>query len=228
MYGVLGRGAAPQSVIEASLNDIGITGDFVLPWYGSVGRGLEVVYDWILDNEVKFTLVAASGVKQAPRALRDAAFALEEASDVNARIVETLQENDGISLILWDGNDEDASVAVSSQSIDCGLPTLELTNGMVPIIFDVEAPTTEVAEVEPPKTEEQEDMSFDRLTLENMPATVVKRLAREKGFDAKTRGDAIAFLLGEEMNDHAPAASTEEKTIVSVVIAFSDGSVVRY
>lgn len=223
MYGVLGRGSAPRSVIEASLNDIGSGEEFLIPWYGEVSAGIETVYDWLLDNNVKFTLVTPIDGKQPPRVLRNTALAVEVADDVDARIIDTLSSDKGIALILWNEDDEEVSVATASRSIDSGLPTLELTNGMVPIIFD-DTPAPEEAPAPSAPEEDTEDMSFDLATLENMPAAVVKRMAKEKGFDAKTRGDAIAFLSGEPITDRQPS----DKTIVSVVITFSDGSQVRY
>lgn len=221
MYGVLGMGEAPKSVIEASLNDIGTDTPFNIPWYGRVTPGLEVVYDWVLDNDVPFTLVSALGGKPAPKALTTSAIEVQTAQVVNQRIIEILTEANGMALILWDSHDEFGSAAMAADAIEAGLPTLELTNGMVPIIFDdspleplVESPS--VVEDAP----EKEDMSFDRPTLENMPAAVVKRTAKEMGFNPKTRDEAISNILGE------PTTTVEVgvKTITSVVITYSDGS----
>lgn len=226
MYGIIGKGSAPKSVIEASLNDIGTDNGFLVPWYGKPSVGLEAVYDWMIDNDVDFEIITNG--RPVPNVLRDAARAVLESTDIAREIVTTLSAiGNGMALVMWDEVDEDESVRLASLAIDHGLPTLELTNGMVPIIFEgsspEEAPVPEEAPA-PAASVDEEDTSFDRPTLENMPAAVVKRMAKEKGLDAKTREDAISQLMGELVTSDPVA----DKTVVSVTITFSDGSVVRY
>ena len=38
-YGVVGAGVAPRKVIEAGLNDIGVSSVFIIPWYGKMTDG---------------------------------------------------------------------------------------------------------------------------------------------------------------------------------------------
>ena len=202
MYGVIGTGTAPAKVIVASLDDLGKDKTFYIPWYGVVTPGLEVVYDWVLDNNVEFFLVCASpsiAPKPAPKVLRTMAERVIDSEEVTRSIVNSLVSKDGIALVLWDETDEATSLEVSSLAIDSGLPTLELTNGLVPIVFnDQEQDEESVASSDDLLVEVDSDevLEFDRETLENMPASVVKRLAKEKGRESKTKGEAIDNLVG--------------------------------
>lgn len=219
MHGIIGKGSAPKSVIEASLFDLGTDVEYVVPWYGKPSAGLEAVYDWLLDNEVDFSIMANGTT--VPKALRSAARAVWEEDDTDRALINMVVTHGGMALVMWDEDDEDTSVKLASLAIERGVPTLELTNGMVPIIFS-EDPQPEEAPAS--QQEPEEDMSFDRPTLENMPAAVVKRMAKEKGLDAKTRDDAITQLMGELV----AAEPGADRTIQSVVITFSDGTVIKY
>lgn len=201
MYGVLGAGSAPAKVIVASLDDLGTNEHYVIPWYGDVSPGLEVVYDWVLDHSVQFTLVQNPDGKKAPSVLRTMCDVLHDSQDVNASIIKMLAKNDGHALIMWDDKGEDTSFSVASQAIDAGLPTLELTNGLVPIVFDDQEQSAEsVADVDDIMVEGESDEdapTWDRGTLENMPAAVVKRMAQSAGAPVKTKEEAIKAILGE-------------------------------
>jgi hypothetical protein len=225
MYGVVGRGIAPQKVIVAALEDIGHGDDveYVLPWYGKVTPGLEAVYDFVIDNNIEFRLFALDGVRNPPKALVDEATSLTFFDDVDTAIVSDLAHYKGTALVLWDANDEDTSVSVSAAAINKGLPTLELTNGLVPIIFSDED-TSSTVDVEPEnlvaESDDDEPMKFDKATLEVMPAAVVKRMAKDQGFSPKTASEAIAQIMGED--------TPKERHVVSVTITFSDGSSITY
>lgn len=220
-YGVLGTGTAPKKVIEASLDDVGIKVEYHVPWYGKPSEGLEVVYDWLLDNEATFTIVG-TGI---PKVLAKAANSVVDSKNPDMYIVDTLKyggDTKGIAMILWDEDKSDYSQTLAEKCIESELPTLELTNGLVPIVFD-EAPAQEAAPVEVVEEDPTEDESFDRPTLENMPAAVVKRMARDKGADVKTKEEAISAILGEE---HQPP-SKPDRHIVSVTVRYSDGMVME-
>lgn len=217
-YGILGFGNAPKTVIEAALNDIGTKLSYVVPWYGKVTAGLEIVYDWLLDNEAEFTIVSVETGKAVPKILAEKAEAVEKAKDVDFKILKTLKSKEvpGISLIMWDQENEEESVRISSMSIDMDLPTLELTNGLVPIVVDgdqVEEPKrAPVADDELPEIGET---SYDRETLEVMPAALVKRMARDKGIMTKTKEQAIDALSPK----HNP-----QDDIGSIIVLMKDGT----
>ena len=86
-YGVVGAGVAPRKVIEAGLNDIGVSSVFIIPWYGKMTDGLEVVYDWVLDNGAIFSIVAKDEVKDPPKVLASKATSVMVVQDVDAHIV---------------------------------------------------------------------------------------------------------------------------------------------
>ena len=235
MYGIIGRGYAPKSVIEASLNDLGIKEHFVIPWYGKVTPGLEIIYDWMIDNEIKFSIVAQDDTKAPPRVLLEAAYDTPiSTTDVERGVIAVNALNNGHILVMWDEEWESESVRIASIAIDQKLPTLELTNGMVPIIFDVADPDggcvgdlpAATGDLEIEIETDGEDMSFDRPVLENMPAAVVKRMAKEKGFDSKNKEDAINSLLGETP---APAPTSEyiqEERATSIAIHLTNGNTI--
>lgn len=222
-YGILGFGNAPKTVIEAALNDIGTKLRYVVPWYGKVTDGLEVVYDWLLDNEADFMIVSSESGKDVPRLLAEKAEVIEKVKDVNFKILKTLKDKEipGISLIMWDQDDEDESVRISSMSIDMALPTLELTNGLVPIIVDggdTPSPVKDVikkALVTDEELPEIGEASYDRETLEVMPAALVKRMAKDKGITTRTKEEAID-ALSPKVDD--------QQDIGSIIVLLRDGT----
>lgn len=220
MYGVLGTGSAPAKAIVACLSDIGTDQPFFIPWYGNVTPGLEAVYDWALDNNVEFTLVQDTSIKKAPAVLRTMATHLIDTDAVDQRIIKHLKNSDGHALILWDEEDEEQSVHLAGSAIDAGLPTLELTNGLVPIVFNEQDGPTEIVEedndfvVETGGDADAEVLdNFTREELEIMPAAVVKRVATNKGFAPKTKEEAIDNLTGEEP---VPSNSVPYRMIVEM------------
>jgi hypothetical protein len=213
-YGVLGSGSAPRKVIEAALNDLGTsTVQFVIPWYGRMASGLEAVYDWVLDNEASFILISNETGKTPPKVLLTSAAAVEYSEDVNFSILQRLSglEVPGLSLVLWNQEDEEESIRVSSMSIDMKLPTLELTNGLTPIVIDM--PIEEVQDDELPDIG---DTSYSKETLEVMPAALVKRMAKDKGIVVKTKEEGIAALT-QEVKEETP------QEIGSIIILMKNG-----
>lgn len=196
LYGIVGSGSAPRKVIEASLNDIGTTSHFVVPWYGKITGGLEVVYDWVLDNEAEFIVVATDGVKAVPKALSQKASVIEYVENVDKHILSMLKERavQGLALVMWDDEKLPYSIEVSSMAIDFKLATLELTNGMVPIILDDGSPEVSAPQPVVEELPEIGDASYDLETLEMMPTALVKRMAKDKGFNPKSKEEAVKFL----------------------------------
>lgn len=219
-YGVIGSGSASRKVIEASLNDIGLEPMFIVPWYGKVTDGLEAVYDWVIDNDASFSIVAKDGVKTVPKALSSKATSVTVVDDVDAQILSTLKnrEVEGMALVLWDQEKETYSVGVASQAIDLRLPTLELTNGLVPIILDDDSAKEESELVVEDEMPDIGDTQYERETLEMMPAALVKRMAKDKGFDPKSKEDAVNML----------SASDKEITIGSIIVLLSDGTEIGF
>jgi hypothetical protein len=238
MYGVVGEGIAPKKVIEAALNDLGTEEMYVIPWYGKVTEGMEVVYDWMLDNRARFHLVISNANKPAPKVLRAMAESIRDTTDIDREVISVITTNDGTVLLMWDENDESQSVNLATMSIDHNLPTLELTNGLVPIVFDAQpevvvpdlVPDVPVAEEEDiyAYTKEVEDElavnalseAFDRATLEVMPAAAVKRMAKAAGHDPRTKEDAINMLLGDGPDEDTSSPLPEVEVKMAKPAAF--------
>lgn len=233
MYGVVGAGTAPKKVIEASLNDIGTDKRIIVPWYGKVTPGLEVVYDWVLDNEVTFAIVATEHGKPVPGVLRAAATTVRGSSDVTREIITELNlAGDGHTLVLWDESNEAESVRIATMSIDQGLPTLELNNGLVPIVFDGpqdEDPEDTNVSVDDLVVETvEDDISFDKETLGVMPAAVVKRMARDAGHNPKTKDEAISMLSGAEPEVDKTVSPYQGAIPAKMVVTFQNGSIIEF
>jgi hypothetical protein len=113
--------------------------------------------------------------------------------------------------VLWNQEDEEESIRVSSMSIDMKLPTLELTNGLTPIVIDM--PIEEVQDDELPDIG---DTSYSKETLEVMPAALVKRMAKDKGIVVKTKEEGIAALT-QEVKEEVP------QEIGSIIILMKNG-----
>lgn len=221
-YGVIGSGSASRKVIEASLNDIGLKPMFIVPWYGKVTEGLEAVYDWVVDNEASFSIVAADGVKPVPKILAGKATSVTTVDDVDSYIITTLKnrEVEGLALVLWDQEKESYSVSLASKAISLRLPTLELTNGLAPIILEDDTVEPK-AEAEPEQEELPElgETNYERETLEMMPTALVKRMAKDKGFDPKSKEEAVNMLS---------SASEPSNQVGSILILMHDGTEIGF
>ena len=221
LYGILGNGKAPAKVINAALDDIGTGVDYHLPWYGKPSSALEMVYDWMLDNEASFFIVG----KNVPKVLSSAAKDVMDSSDPDRFILDTLRfsDNKGTVLFIWDDEDTDTSHRLANASIEHGLTTLELTNGLVPIVLSDE---DQVVEEDPTDDEPQSTPEeFDRETVESMPAAVVKRMAKDKGHVTKTKDEALKVLF-ETGTEQEPDLPTKRR-IVRVVVHYDDGMVME-
>lgn len=228
LYGILGTGTASKKAIWASLSDIGTQVEYIIPWYGKPSEGLEHVYDWMIDNDATFSVISC---ERTPKALRDVALDFtNDVEGVNDEIINSLRKREvpGLALILWDDQNEEYSHAVATSCIDAKLPTLELTNGLVPLIFDDESEFDNVAErPEVPEENAEESDDFTVEELESMPAAMVKKLAKDKGFDARTKDEALNKLIpGRSNEDQDEEDSPAEPVwIVQVTVEYSDGTV---
>jgi hypothetical protein len=227
LYGVLGTGTASKKVIWASLDDLGTKVEYVIPWYGKPSEGLEHVYDWMIDNEATFTVVSSG---RTPKALRDVALDfINDVEGINDEIVHRLKNREvsGIATILWDQENEQYSHSLATACIESGLPTLELTNGLVPLIFDDEDETAQEDQVEEAtevsETPVDDEHEFSREEIDSMPAAMVKKLAKDKGFDAKTKDEAIQALFPGEVQEEQQGS--DPVWVVKVTVEYSDGTI---
>lgn len=216
-YGIIGAGSAPRKVIDAALNDLGTQPLYTIPWYGNISKGLEIVYDWVLDNDASFNIVALEGARNIPKSLANKAQDIVKVNDVDNYILKNLEDNlvSG-TLVLWDEDDEPSSTRLAAMSINMDLPTLELTNGLVPIILDNYPNVKVTVSDELPDIDEA---NYDRETLEIMPTALVKRMAKDKGFEPKSKEEAVDML--------SPNIGSEQ-VIGSIIFLMNDGSEIGF
>lgn len=224
LYGILGGADAPAEVIQESLNDIQTKVKYLVPWYGvkPIPPSLIAVYDWMLDNEADYEVLISTEGTACPKALRAGASGVIETDNPSHDIIDRLEEATpaGFALIMWDEDQPIDSMALAITCIKKAIPALELTAGLSPIIMDddeleIELENEEVDISELPTIDPAE---WDRETLDIMPASSVKRLARNAGHDVKTKAEAIQALKGGPKEE----SSTEE--IGTILIIMTDGT----
>jgi hypothetical protein len=86
----------------------------------------------------------------------------------------------------------------------------------VPIILDNDSDETEEKEEELPDLGEA---NYERETLEMMPTALVKRMAKDKGFDPKSKEDAVNMLSGGE---------DPSKVVGSIIVLMQDGTEIGF
>lgn len=225
LYGILGGADVPTEVIHESLNDIQTKVKYLVPWYGvkPIPPSLIAVYDWLLDNEADYEVLASTDGPTCPKALREGARTVIETADPSKDIIERLEEAApaGFALIIWDDSQPIDSMSLAVTCIKKEIPALELTAGLSPIIMDdddleieLENETVDISEL--PKIDPAE---WDRETLEIMPAASVKRLARDAGHDVKTKAEAIHLLKGG-----SPTHPQLGEEIGSILVLLDDGT----
>lgn len=198
LFGVLGTGTAKKKAIYAALDDLGVkANEFVVPWYGKPTEGLEYVYDWLIDNEATFTIISSAKV---PNILTTAAKEVTPSKNVNEYIIETLKYNDvtGMALLLWDDINNNESTRLAELCIDSKIPTLELTNGLVPIVFDEER-----------EAEQEKALELTKEMVESMPPAVQKRASKKPA------------------TQESPVVGIPDRSIVKVVVHYSDGMIME-
>lgn len=228
LYGVLGYTDTPAEVIHESLNDIRTKVDYLIPWYGikPIPPALVAVYDWMLDNEASYEVIASNEGVPCPKALRAGATKVEEVDDASREIIRRLAEAvpSGFALIMWDELDPEGSMALAVTCITEKIPALELTAGLAPIIMDEDE--VEIAiEFDEPQIDLKDlppidPADWDEETLDIMPAASVKKMARDAGHSVKTKAEAISALKGKS----ATVVADETGAIGKISITLSDGS----
>lgn len=225
LYGVLGTAEVPSEVIQASLNDVSTKVDYLIPWYGvkPIPSALIAVYDWMLDNEASYEIVVQrEGTARCPKALQEGAQAIIVADDPSEEIVTRLTNRPvkGLALLMWNEQNPEESIDIATACIDAKLPCLELSNGLTPVIMEDDIEETKVELKDMPTIDPAE---WDRETLDVMPASSVKKMAREAGHEVKTKAEAIDALQGT-----VAVATDKPLTIGSVIAVFNDGSEIGF
>lgn len=225
LYGVIGYTDVPEEVIHGSLNDIRTSVEFLVPWYGikPIPSSLVAVYDWMIDNGANYEVVAIADGSPCPRALREKASLVSEVDSPSEEIIDRLYKAlpAGFALISWDEESPENSMATATTCIIKGIPALELTAGLVPIILEEEVEFEKsVAEVKIEGIDNLDPKDWDQETLNIMPASSVKKLARDAGYTVKTKDEAIKALKGKAY----VVASDRDEVIGKISISLADGS----
>ena len=163
-------------------------------------------------------IVAQEGVKSVPKALATKANTVMVVEDVDQSVVKDLNDREvkGLVLVLWDEDRVAQSVKTAELAINLELPTLELTNGLVPIIFDEDEQMAKDDEVTDDELPDLGDTAYSRETLELMPTALVTRMAKDKGFEPKSKQEAVTMLSNEP--------SKESTEVATIIIMMKDGT----
>ena len=178
VYGILGGGDCPKNIIEDGLKDIGVEGNtFIIVGHKKPSPNEERAFDFIIENEAVYELVTTND-NPAPRILVDSADAMyEDVDDAHIKIIEMLADRDGILLLLWDENDEEAMNDITYHAYDNKVVTKELSNGLAPIA--VQETTTTFTEQEfesmPPAVQKRNTTSNTTSTVTDLTVTVPER-----------------------------------------------------
>lgn len=192
-YGIVGSGSANSAVVHEGLRDIRANDpDAVFHIHarrsphGSVGD----VYDYLIDNEAPF--VAHTRVDDsAPKVLLDSAV---EVLKIDDPLSSVLKESDRI-LILWDEENNDSSEKIAITASDMGLPVLDLSMALTPVVIEGEKAPEPVVE-----STEDDVEPFTRAELESMTIAVLRRQAKSVGVEnpKMTKAEIIAQIMGDE------------------------------
>jgi hypothetical protein len=193
-HAIIGTGATSKKALFQSLEEVVKEGDAVsLVWAGPPNETVELAYDYVIDNEIEFTMFYEDG-KQPPKVFRVSDVGVTQKSR-NPLIAAAKSVSDGGKvLVLWDDDEQDDYVN-AGDAVAAGTLFLDLSNGLAPIIFEDE--DEEVEEVEVEEEPEEEVETFTRDELLNMPAAAVKRYGSAKGVKAATKGGIIDELFPE-------------------------------
>lgn len=203
-HAIIGTGATSAKALRESLGEILDEGDAVsIVWAGPPNETVEAMYDYVIDNEVEFTMFYSDD-HQPPKVFRTSDVGVTQKSRNPLVAAAKSASVGGKVLILWDDDEQDDYVN-AADAVPAGTLFLELSNGLAPIAFADENDAEVAAIVEEPEDEEEaeEEISFTREELLNMPAAAVKRYGAKAGCKAATKGGIIEELFPED--DEVPA-----------------------
>ena len=205
-HAIIGTGKSSADAIKESLKDAIADGDAVsVVWSGPPTDSVEVVYDYLLDNEVDFTMFYEDG-KNPPKVFRLCEHGVTQKSRNPVVAAAKTVAGGGKVLVLWD-DDETADYVTAAEVASDTVLFLELSNGLAPLTINDDEEEDEEPEVEVEEEEEDDDENFTREELVAMPAAAVKRYGAKKGAKARTAKGIIDELFpeGDEVETIAEA-----------------------
>ena len=216
-YGIIGVGEATASAIHEALADIckaDKKAHFLIHARRNPQGSIPDVYDFLVDNECKFTVYTKVD-DNAPKMLVSSAV---EAHKTDSPLNDILKNSEEI-LLLWDEKDEDASKRLAVMSAVEGMAIRDLTMALTPIVVDSAEPKDTTPKVE------DEDISpaspFSRDELLNMNIGVLRRQAKALGLEMGRAGkeEIVDAILG--VSD-APEVASDVHVTSSNVVSFPE------
>lgn len=226
-YGIIGSGSANPKVVQDGLLDV-LDGDekasFIIHARRAPQGAVSDVYDFLVDNEVRFDAVHRVD-DNAPKALLNCAINVKTTEDPVKAILEMCDE----VLLLWDESNAESSEKLAIMCADAGRPIMDLTMALTPIV--IEGSSEPVAPVqEPVQVEEPTEISpFTRDELMNMNIGVLRRQAKSLGVEnvGKTKQEIVdAIFYHEPVGDPVIASdipSPGNTSATAVVVWYEDG-----
>lgn len=137
-YVIGGTGNASANVIETGLSDVhSLSTEFVYLWTGRPTDGQARVLDWLLEHEASFTVVTVDG-KVHPKI----EAAAKRILTVESLVTSTFDSYHTFTLlVLWDEEIETKEPThfvydLITQANALGMESLDLCNGLVPLLVD--------------------------------------------------------------------------------------------
>lgn len=220
VHAIVGTGNAPKKVIIEGLSDVIQETDSVsLIWNGKPTPTEEIIFDYILDNEVGFTLSYEEGAT-VPKAFREADHGVCQKTRTPQITTLKSVEGQGKVLFLWDNQDEDDQVNFVFDNIGKSTLVLELTNGCAPIELNDDIPEPVDPDVAKEVEEEVDDTKFSKEELESMTAVAVKRYGARLKLESVTKKGIIEELFP----DGEITVPEEEEEVEAAPVSTNTGS----
>lgn len=217
-YGIIGVGEATASAIHEALADVckaDKKAHFLIHARRNPQGAVPSVYDFLVDNECKFTVYTKID-DNAPKALVNSAV---EAHKTENPISDILQNAEEI-LLLWDEKDEDASKRLAVMSADEGMAIRDLTMALTPIVVDSDEPKEKVAKEETPV------VPFSRDELMNMNIGVLRRQAKSLGLELGrvSKEEIVEAIMFDAVNKDMPIIASDIPSSTPVAPQYGEGS----
>jgi hypothetical protein len=178
-YGVLGTGRTSKNIIEDALNELGVDNDFVVTCGAKPSDSESRVINWLIDMEVNFMLTHNG---KAPAEFIEKASVERLDANPARDMIHYLSKTKGTLLLLWDDALIPEMEEICFDAADAGVPILDLTNGLVPIVVDI----THEEKTAPIPTEEVEIEPFSRAEMLSMSIGVLRKNAKAQGIHVGT------------------------------------------
>ena len=194
-YGVLGNGNTNKNVIEDALRELGTDNEFIVACGSKTSESESRVLNWLIDMEVFYKVIHAG---KAPEAFLEKAMTVHVHQDAVGPMLKLLKSASGTLLLLWDDAQTERMEEICIAAADAGVPILDLTNGLVPIMVTGED-TQEQAE--PVETEEVEIEPFSHDEMMSMSIGVLRKTAKSQGIAVDqhaTKEDIVKAIMSDD------------------------------